>query len=270
MFIEQYWSYDDTTKFLELIEPNFKVHEFLWFLQRGGHRIQRYGTIADYEILRNYNEKGWNIFVCINAIDTPVYQNGNAKREAKNVTRVRAIFIDLDDPSKPVPRFARRPSVVVSSSPGKYHCYWLTDSASKSAGGIFSPQQLHRAGVDSPFNTAARETLEPPSGKLLDGIRNVGTLAALFSGHGLSAAASASVAMALYSKPGVNMLINGLGGVVPYATLRMVGDMPPAKAMRYLSDLGKSNPEVGQALAQLVSRYGAEAASRRQMATEEQ
>ena len=111
---------------------------------------------------------------------------------------------------------------------------------------------------------AARETLMPPSGGLTDSIRNVGTLAAVFSGHGMSAATAGAAAMALYSKDGVGILTSGLAGIVPYATLRLIGQQPPAKAMSILADLAARNPQIGQALSTTLSRYGADYASRRQ------
>ena len=59
------------------------------------------------------------IFMCINDVEGP-------RREAKNVTKVRALFIDIDD-GRPLPAFAElKPSIIVqSSTAGKWHAYWL-------------------------------------------------------------------------------------------------------------------------------------------------
>jgi AAA domain/RepB DNA-primase from phage plasmid/MarR family len=47
-------------------------------------------------------------------------------RTAKDVTGVRAVFVDLDDaPIEPVMEGPLKPSIVVQSSAGKHHAYWL-------------------------------------------------------------------------------------------------------------------------------------------------
>jgi hypothetical protein len=65
--------------------------------------------------------------VTVNAIDELRYDGGYARRRAIDVTRVRALFADFDDATKPPPTFALPPSMVVESSPGKHHVYWLAD-----------------------------------------------------------------------------------------------------------------------------------------------
>jgi hypothetical protein len=50
------------------------------------------------------------------------------RRRAEDVDRVRAVFADLDgSPLEPVMTCDLEPHVVVESSPGKYHAYWLVD-----------------------------------------------------------------------------------------------------------------------------------------------
>jgi hypothetical protein len=45
-------------------------------------------------------------------------------RSAKNVIKVRALFVDLDGaPLEPVKEFD--PDLTIESSPGRYHAYWL-------------------------------------------------------------------------------------------------------------------------------------------------
>jgi hypothetical protein len=66
----------------------------------------------------------------LNAVGAGVYVMANAGdgkgRTAKNVTRVRALFIDTDGAPYPDP-LPLRPHLVVESSPGKWHLYWLID-----------------------------------------------------------------------------------------------------------------------------------------------
>jgi putative DNA primase/helicase len=67
------------------------------------------------------NGDGGAVWVMIN--------EGDGKgRKAENVTRVRAVFADLDgSPLAPVMGSELEPHCVVESSPGKYHVYWLCD-----------------------------------------------------------------------------------------------------------------------------------------------
>ncbi|MBF0416645.1 MAG: hypothetical protein HQL86_00135 [Magnetococcales bacterium] len=65
------------------------------------------------------NLKGDNVFVTVNQTD-------GIGRKTSNITRVRAIFVDLD--GAPFPNnIPLTPSVIVNSSPGKFHIYWFVD-----------------------------------------------------------------------------------------------------------------------------------------------
>jgi hypothetical protein len=65
------------------------------------------------------NNKGAGIFLTINETD-------GKGRKKNNIVKVRAVFADLDGaPLEPVLEY--NPSLVVESSPGRYHAYWLTD-----------------------------------------------------------------------------------------------------------------------------------------------
>ena len=71
--------------------------------------------------LAGLNEDGTGIYFAVNATD-------GKGRQAHNVQRVRAVFLDLDGaPLAPVLAAGVEPHIVVESSPGKYHVYWLTD-----------------------------------------------------------------------------------------------------------------------------------------------
>lgn len=85
------------------------------------------GTVTElYHTLQGYNQAGWGVFVCINAMD-------GQGRDLANVAYVRAHVVDLDDVftsraayeravnSNPQPHFA------VNTSPDKYHIYWLSE-----------------------------------------------------------------------------------------------------------------------------------------------
>src|SRR3954471_10069536 len=70
------------------------------------------------DALTSLNARGAGVFVMVNA--------GNYKgRATKNVTSVRAVFVDLDGaPLEPVAASPLAPHCVVESSPGRWHAYW--------------------------------------------------------------------------------------------------------------------------------------------------
>ena len=86
---------------------------------------QFHGTLDQHaQALHALNAQGAGVYVTVNATD------GNG-RTAKNITAVRALFVDFDsiDESRsvrlqnlPVP-----PTVIVESSQGKHHAYWVVD-----------------------------------------------------------------------------------------------------------------------------------------------
>ena len=82
--------------------------------------------------LREMNlKKQWGIFFAVNLLDRDLDPINPANdrprhRTKKMVTHARAIFMDADDPqSAPLDEFPLSPSIIVESSPGKYHYYWL-------------------------------------------------------------------------------------------------------------------------------------------------
>ena len=81
-----------------------------------------YGTIDQhFAALENLNMKGAGVFATINRTD-------GKGRERDNIVGIRAVFVDLDGvPLAPVMQWALAPHIVVESSPGRYHAYWLVD-----------------------------------------------------------------------------------------------------------------------------------------------
>ena len=84
--------------------------------------------------LRNINIKEkWGVFFAVNLLDRtldPINPNNNRPRHRtkKMVTHARAIFMDADDPqAAPLDDFPLRPSIIIESSPKKYHYYWLIE-----------------------------------------------------------------------------------------------------------------------------------------------
>lgn len=73
------------------------------------------------DVLGRWNKYGAGVFFTPNETD-------GTGRQAHNIKRVRAVFVDLDGaPLAPVLSAGLEPHIVVESSPGRYHAYWLCD-----------------------------------------------------------------------------------------------------------------------------------------------
>lgn len=86
----------------------------------------RHGTLdAHAAALIDLNRRGVGAFVMVNEGDGVVHENEDTCRVTANVTRVRAVFVDLDgSPVAPVLLSAAPPDWAVQSSPGRWHAYW--------------------------------------------------------------------------------------------------------------------------------------------------
>jgi hypothetical protein len=69
--------------------------------------------------LKARNNQKYGIYMTVNET------NGEG-RQSSNVVKVRAVFADMDgSPLEPAKEL--NPSLIVETSPGKFHCYWFTD-----------------------------------------------------------------------------------------------------------------------------------------------
>lgn len=109
-------------------DPNAKV----------GH-----GTLErdeDAAPLEHLNARGAGVYVMVNAAD-------GRGRTAKNVLRIRALFIDTD--GAPLPTSTPlQPHLMVQSSPGKFHLYWLVTGVELSDFGTLQQALAEHYGTD--------------------------------------------------------------------------------------------------------------------------
>ena len=86
-----------------------------------------HGTLErHFDELARLNEAGAGIFVMVNKGDGIVHEGFKTCRTKASVTAVRAQFVDLDGaPLAPLMEAKRPPDIVVESSPGRWHGYWL-------------------------------------------------------------------------------------------------------------------------------------------------
>ncbi len=89
----------------------------------------RHGTLIQHTgDLASMNREGAGVFVMVNEGDGLIHKGRRTCRTEASVTRVRALFVDLDgSPLEPVLSHCIHPSVIVETSPGRWHAYWLTD-----------------------------------------------------------------------------------------------------------------------------------------------
>jgi hypothetical protein len=74
-------------------------------------------TTRSFDALKGYNEKRAGVFVTINEVE-------GDRRKADKVTRVRSLFADFDGVELP-DVWDVEPSLIVNTSPAKFHVYWL-------------------------------------------------------------------------------------------------------------------------------------------------
>jgi len=69
--------------------------------------------------LNALNEEGAGVYMCVN-------ETNRHGRKADDIIKVRAVFADLDG-APLYPAWEYDPSIVVESSPWKFHVYWIVD-----------------------------------------------------------------------------------------------------------------------------------------------
>jgi RecA-family ATPase len=116
---------EEAERFLALLDSDARAFTFQVFdddPERKDDKLAR--------VLHGPLDKYWPEFVSKNNNRIGVYVTINETdmkgRTAKNVVRVRALFVDLDGSSlEPVIRSEPKPHLVVESSPGRFHVYWF-------------------------------------------------------------------------------------------------------------------------------------------------
>jgi hypothetical protein len=118
-------------EFLDALDPDAGEFTFQTFSDSNALKVMRQGRLVDpyartikatfakaVKELAEKNKFGVGVFVTVNAT------NG-VRRTRGNFDRPRAVFADLD--GVPMPKWPLAPSIIVESSKGKFHCYWLID-----------------------------------------------------------------------------------------------------------------------------------------------
>ena len=117
---------DDARRFLDLIAFAGGPQLFQTFSDTGRREGQARtfrGTLPELaERLEGLNQHGAGVFLTINRVD-------GDRRKAAYVTQVRALFVDHDQANheRDFAGYGLEPSLIVESSPGKHHVYWLIE-----------------------------------------------------------------------------------------------------------------------------------------------
>jgi len=82
----------------------------------------KYGSLSELSgWLIDENKKGAGIYILVN-------EGNGSGRSKEHITKVRAVFVDLDGaPITGLRKAHPIPNIVVESSPGRYHGYWLVE-----------------------------------------------------------------------------------------------------------------------------------------------
>ena len=111
--------FGQATQFLKLLSPQLTGVTFQTFDDdkvRKKPELIRVIQFEDFKKLQQLNADGAGIFVTINETD-------ELGRKKENIVRVRAVFQEDDDGFDGP--FPLEPSMVIESSPGHFHRYWL-------------------------------------------------------------------------------------------------------------------------------------------------
>lgn len=112
----------ETKKYLSLLDANSDKFLFACYDYRkekkGRHH---YGTFDKLkEVLTNYNNDVFCVYVTVN-------ETIGAERKLESIKRARAIWVEDDEKrAKPREDWPLKPSMIIESSNGKFHYYWLT------------------------------------------------------------------------------------------------------------------------------------------------
>lgn len=107
-------------RFLTLLDEGAEGWHFRTFPENGGAGWKSAGTLEQQAArLQLDNRNGRGVYVVIN----------EGGQDGESIVRVRAVFADFDPPKTGgLPEaWAIEPHVIVESSPGKHHAYWLVD-----------------------------------------------------------------------------------------------------------------------------------------------
>lgn len=120
--------YRQAEHFLTLLDGNAENFTFQTFDDNKARKDPTlakvlHGSLEAYwQELYALSRRGAGVFVTVN-------QTNSTGRKTADITRIRAVFQECDCPGTPEPPL--KPHIVVESSPGKFHRYFLVDGGAQ-------------------------------------------------------------------------------------------------------------------------------------------
>jgi hypothetical protein len=164
----------EANRFLIALDHKAAHHTFQTFDDNADRKDQKLASVANGTLQKSWNhlaslsDKGAGVFVTIN-------ETNLKGREAADILRVRALFVDLDGASldgvlndTEVPK----PHIIVESSRGNWHVYWLVLNVPLGAFRALQKFLIHRFGGDKVVHDLPRVLRLPgfPHQKIKKGI----------------------------------------------------------------------------------------------------
>lgn len=115
---------EETERFLDALGGKNIAYSFRLINPKTNNAVNVWGTLNDnLSTLESYNHQGYGVFVIIQEVKEKGTTNDD-------VTKIRSLFIDVDDAKIGlISDFHIKPSMIIESSEGKYHYYWLLNEA---------------------------------------------------------------------------------------------------------------------------------------------
>lgn len=118
--------FTEANTFLEAFADADASHVFQLLPERDGLTGNAPSYVGRFDDLREQladgNANGFGVFVTVNECQGP--------RKAENIRSIRAVFVDLDGaPLEPALQAEPPPQIIVESSAGRWHVYWVVDGS---------------------------------------------------------------------------------------------------------------------------------------------
>jgi RepB DNA-primase from phage plasmid/Protein of unknown function (DUF3987) len=151
----------EAERFLNLLDPEAEKFTFQTFAEakgvkgnKRGAAIIRHGSLDDHaDELTRAQAAGSYVGVMVQEGDGITHQGENSCRTKASVKRIRAVFQEDDGDGRDLPL---EPHIVVQSSPGKFHRYFLVDGLSRDEFAAVMEVMIDQHGSDPNAKDLAR------------------------------------------------------------------------------------------------------------------
>ena len=140
--------------FLQLLDPKATAFTFQTLDDNQDRKSTKLNKVLHgslekhWQTLTSLSTDGAGVFVTINETDL------TGRKEA-NINRVRAVFVDTDGaPQEPIEKYS--PHIVVETSPGRYHNYWLVNGCPLTEFKEAQTRMIEAWGTDKAINDLSR------------------------------------------------------------------------------------------------------------------